>query len=205
MEGTADVFLETSVEREVGSPSHRALRSASHRRKLHEVVAGEFIGEVALFLDDTQRTSSVEATSEVLRVTVIKKADISAFFDRVGPGKYNYTGARANAWCLLIHAEAYIFLSPGRYCPPQHQSHSEPSFIIPMESFDAARNVYQAFQPGPRGGGAGAGGGPPAAATAARCGARAQGSAGDYAGHGFVRTPDVDGKPPRARVRGGRD
>ena len=44
-EGTADVFLETSVD--MGG-----VGSASEKRKIQEVAAGEFIGEVALVLHE---------------------------------------------------------------------------------------------------------------------------------------------------------
>lgn len=75
LEGTADTFLETSVEM-------RSLGKASEKRKVQSVVAGEFIGEVALFLDElTARTASVVATS-AMRVTVIKKHEIEAFFTK---------------------------------------------------------------------------------------------------------------------------
>ena len=46
-EGTADVFLETSVD-------HVGVGSASEKRKIQEVAAGEFIGEVALVLDEVR-------------------------------------------------------------------------------------------------------------------------------------------------------
>lgn len=74
-QGTADVFLETSVDvQDVGS--------ASEKRKIQEVAAGEFIGEVALVLDEsTLRTASVVATSQ-MRVAVIKKQDLGTFFER---------------------------------------------------------------------------------------------------------------------------
>ena len=75
-EGTADVFLEISVDM-------TGVGSASEKRKIQEVAVGEFIGEVALVLSDGEatRSATVVASSD-MRVTVIKKAEIAKFFEK---------------------------------------------------------------------------------------------------------------------------
>ena len=97
-EGTAAVYLETNVDmndigtkeasengttqtNEIESQLKRDSRlSASEKRKIQEVGAGEFIGEVALCLEESPlRTASVIAMSR-MRVTVIRKEDLQSYF-----------------------------------------------------------------------------------------------------------------------------
>jgi hypothetical protein len=62
----------------------------------------------------------------------------------VGPGRYCPTGARADAWCLLIRADAS--LSRVRYCQPRHPTRFESSSV---ETNGMASNIYEVLPGGP--------------------------------------------------------